>query len=94
MAFLINVHSIGMFAFIYYNNDRGSDKGFIVKNDVIYGVDNSYQLWSYSLKNRVLNILGKLPDNIDYLTDFDGTQFLFSVRTTAKKEITEVTFDH
>jgi DNA-binding winged helix-turn-helix (wHTH) protein/Tol biopolymer transport system component len=72
---------------------QGSDKQFILKNNIIYGVNKQNQLWSYSLKTRAFNVMANLPDNIDYVTDFDGTQFIFSIRKEAKKEIMEVTFD-
>ena len=69
---------------------QGSDKRFIIKNNVIYGVNETFQLWSYDLKSDEFNELGKVPSTIDYITDINESDVIFTIRITAKKEVIEL----
>ncbi|GLR71566.1 winged helix-turn-helix domain-containing protein [Agaribacter marinus] len=71
-------------------DDQGSDKRFVVKNDIIYGVNEDFELWSYSLNDSTFNIIAKLPTNVDYLTDIDDSQLLITIRDSARKEVAEL----
>ncbi len=46
---------------------QGSDKRFITKHNVIYGINEEFQLWSYDLNEDTFKILGNTPNNVDYL---------------------------
>ena len=69
---------------------QGSNKRFVIKDNIIYGINNSFQLWSYSLSEDNFQILGNMPNNIDYLTDINNTKLLMTIRVSAKKEIAEL----
>jgi hypothetical protein len=69
---------------------QGSDKRFITKNNVIYGINEEFQLWSYSLNDNRFEILGNTPSNVDYLTDINQVNILLSIRISAKKEVAEL----
>jgi len=71
-------------------NNQGSDKRFITKQNVLFGINEEFQLWSYDLKQDTFEIIGNTPDNVDYLTDINQTDLLFSVRITAKEEVAEL----
>ena len=71
-------------------NDHVSDKRFVLKNNLIYGVNDNFQLWTYSLSEDTFEIIGDAPSNIDYLTDIDQERMLITVRNSAKKEIAEL----
>ncbi|WP_444996431.1 winged helix-turn-helix domain-containing protein [Aliikangiella sp. IMCC44359] len=69
---------------------QGSDKRFVIRNNVIFGVNKGFQLWSYALDDDKFEILGKLPDNLNYVTDVNQSQLLASVRISSKKEVVEL----
>ncbi|WDD98250.1 winged helix-turn-helix domain-containing protein [Thalassomonas actiniarum] len=70
--------------------NQGSDKPFLVKNNVIYGISDELQLWSYDLNENVFKLLGKTLDDYDYLTDINQTDILLTVMITGKKEVAEL----
>ncbi len=70
--------------------NQGSDKRFIIKYNVIYGINEESQLWSYELNDGIFKILGNTPSNIDYLTDLNHADILLTIRITAKKEVAEL----
>lgn len=70
--------------------NQGSDKRFIIKNNTLYGVNDNFQIWSYSLTNKQVTIIGKAPQNLDQITDIDKTDVYGVVRVSAKKELAEV----
>ena len=70
--------------------NQGSDKRFIIKNNVIYGINEAHQFWSYELKTGRFELLGSTPDNVDLLTDINQTEVLLSIRIKAKKELAEL----
>jgi len=69
---------------------QGSDQRFIIKNNVIYGINEQFQLWSYDLNESTFKIIGNTPINVDYLTDINQSDILLSIRISAKKEVAEL----
>jgi len=72
------------------DNQGNAKRGFVIKDDVIYGVNDNFQLWSYALNEQLFEIIGGLPSNIDDLTDINQTQLLMAVRIASKKEVVEL----
>jgi len=70
---------------------QGSDKRFIIKNHVIYGINEEFQLWSYDLTDNTFEVIANTPINVDYLTDMNQSNILLTIRITAKKEVAELT---
>ncbi len=70
--------------------NQGSDKGFIIKHNVIYGINEQFQLWSYDLNEDAFEVHGNLPKNVDLLTDINQADILLTIRITAKKEVAEL----
>jgi hypothetical protein len=72
--------------------EQGSAKqGFVIKGNVIYGINDDSQVWSYALNEELFEIICELPNNVDDLTDINQTQLLMTIRITAKKEVVELT---
>jgi len=65
-------------------------QGFLIKDNVVYGVNDDSQLWSYALKEKNFEIIGELPNNVDDLTDINQTQLLMTIRIAASKEVLEL----
>lgn len=72
-------------------NDQGSDKHFIVRDNQVWGINDSLQLWSYSLTSHTLNPVVTVSNQVDYLTDIRHGVGIFTWRVAAKKEVVEVT---
>lgn len=72
------------------NNQSGKSKSFVIKNNVIYDINDDNQLWSYDLNNDHFKILGEVGDNVDQLTDINKTQLLMTIQIAAKKEVVEL----
>ncbi len=70
--------------------DQGSKKPFLLKNNVIYGISDKLQLWSYDLNDATFKSLGKTPDEKDYLTDINQTDILLTTMISGKKEVAEL----
>ena len=71
-------------------DNQGSDKPFLVKNNVIYGISDQLQLWSYDLTEHSFKVLGKTHDDFDYLSDVNQTDILLTVLVSGKKEVAEL----
>jgi DNA-binding winged helix-turn-helix (wHTH) protein len=72
-------------------DDQGKFKQkFIIENNIIYGVNENFQLWSYSLIEDSFQLIGTVPTNVDELSDIKQKQLLMSVRISAKKEVAEL----
>lgn len=71
-------------------DNQGSDKPFLVKNNVIYGISDELQLWSYDLNEKSFKALGKTLNDFDYLSDINQTDILLTVLITGKKEVAEL----
>ena len=70
---------------------QGNSKGFVVREEVVYGINDDNRLWAYSLTDDRLEILGKLPGTIDNITDISDAHLLMAVRITGRKEVAELT---
>ncbi|MFY8351125.1 winged helix-turn-helix domain-containing protein [Pseudoalteromonas sp. SSM20] len=72
-------------------NSQGSDRfGFIVKNNVLYGVNDNLELWAYSLADESFQVLNILPTNLDSIDDINAGKLLMTLRKFSKKEVTEL----
>lgn len=69
---------------------QGSDRRFIIKNNIMYGINDDFQLWSYALSEGIFSIIGNLPDTIDYITDIHQQQLLLTMRIAARKDVVEL----
>jgi len=67
-----------------------SNQDSLIKDNVIYGINEDLQLWSYALNEELFEIIGTLPNNIDNLTDISQTQVLVTVRVSSNKEVAEL----
>ncbi|KGJ99163.1 winged helix-turn-helix domain-containing protein [Thalassotalea sp. ND16A] len=63
---------------------------FVIKNNVIYGINDDLQLWSYALNEELFEIITELPNNVDHLTDINQTQLLMTVEVSSRKEVVEL----
>jgi len=63
---------------------------FLIKDNIIYGFNDDFQLWSYTLKEERFEIIGELPKNVDDLTDINQAMIMITVRVSAKKEVVEL----
>lgn len=68
----------------------GGTKSFIIKDNVIYAINSENELWSYDLNKETFNILENVGEDVDYLTDINQTEFLMTIKVSAKKEIVEL----
>ena len=72
-------------------NDQGSEMRFVIKDEVIYGINKDFQLWSYALNEEKFEIIGNVTNKVDYLTDINQEKVLLTVRVSARKEVAELT---
>ena len=66
---------------------------FVIKDNIIYGINDDLKLWSYALNEELFEIIGELPNNVDDLTDINQTHILMTIRVSAKKEVVELTLN-
>lgn len=71
--------------------EQGSDRRYIIKDDVIYGINEEFQLWSYDLANETFKLIGDIGNNVDYLTDINQDDLLLTTRVSARKDVVELT---
>ena len=71
-------------------SNQGSEQRFITKDNVIYGINEQFQLWSYDLNENTFEVIGNTPINVDYLTDINQLGILLNIRISAKKEVAEL----
>ena len=69
---------------------QGSDKRFLVQNNLIYGINDDNQLWLYNLDTDDFELLGEMHRDIDFLSDIRQENLLFTFVVSAKKEIAEL----
>ena len=62
----------------------------MIKNNIIYDINDDNQLWSYDLNSDNFKILGEVGDEVDQLTDINQTQLLMTFQVAAKKEVVEL----
>ena len=70
---------------------QGGDKHFIAKGNTLYGINDDFQLWRYTLENGAFELLGQLPDTVDYITDINDNAILLTLRVAARKDVVELT---
>lgn len=63
---------------------------FLIKDNVIYGFNDDFKLWSYSLEEELFEIIGELPKNVDDLTDINQAMVMMTVRVSSRKEVVEL----
>lgn len=73
--------------------DQGSDRGFVVAGETLYGVNDDFELWSYALETDEMRLLGELSPRTDFITYADEKSVITSFRVSAKKEVAEVIFE-
>jgi len=72
-------------------NHQGADKQrFLLQNNVIYGVNNALELWSYDLDEDKLTMLGNSPTNLDYLSDITASHLWMTVQISSQKQVAEL----
>ncbi|WP_394204501.1 winged helix-turn-helix domain-containing protein [Shewanella waksmanii] len=69
---------------------QGSDKRFVIKNNIIYGINDDFQLWSYGLENQQFALIAQLPDTVDDITDANQHTLLMTMRVAARKDVVEL----
>lgn len=69
---------------------QGSDKRFVIDNQLIYGINRDNQLWRYQPENKQFTLLAEVPQGVDYLTDIRQQQFLLTLLIAEKKEVIEI----
>ena len=72
-------------------NGQGSSKRFVIKDNVIYGINKENRLWSYDLNKATFKVLRELNEDVDYLTDISQTHALIELLIAEKKEVVELT---
>ena len=70
--------------------NQGSNKGFVVRNNVIYGINEDFELWSYSINSGNFETIGKVSNRIEYISDINENQALMTYWVSGKKEIVEL----
>ncbi|MBE1301394.1 MAG: transcriptional regulator [Alteromonadaceae bacterium] len=69
---------------------QGSNKRFIIRDGIVYGINRSEHLWSYSLLTDEFRTLGSISQEVEYLTDIKHQQALITLKAHIKKEIIEL----
>ncbi|XOV80398.1 MAG: winged helix-turn-helix domain-containing protein [Aestuariibacter sp.] len=69
---------------------QGSSKGFVVKNEHLYGINKDDQLWFYNLQSGAFKIVATVPRDVRYLTDVKDDELLVSVLVAEKREVIEL----
>lgn len=70
--------------------EQGSSKRFVLRSELIYGINSSNQLWSYNLQSGAFKLLADVTKDIDYITDINDNELLVTVVVAAKKEVIEL----
>ncbi|BDX08300.1 winged helix-turn-helix domain-containing protein [Planctobacterium marinum] len=71
--------------------EQGSNLHAVIFENVIYGINRDFQLWSYDLDDASFNILADLPDTVDAITDINRESILLTMRIAARKDVVELT---
>jgi len=62
---------------------------FVMKNNKLFGVNNSKQLWSYDISSHTLDFLHKFTKPNAFISDTREGEFLFTFSVNVKKELLE-----
>ena len=73
--------------------DQESNRHFIATGDTLYGINDNFQLWRFTLESGALELLGQLPDTVDYITDVNDEAILLTLRVAARKDVVELTLE-
>ena len=74
-------------------NGQGNDKRFLIKDNVIYAINDRFQLWSYDLSTDKFQIIGAISNNIVQLTDINQSQLLMTTHVSSRKEVAELSLN-
>ncbi|WP_299579542.1 winged helix-turn-helix domain-containing protein [uncultured Microbulbifer sp.] len=69
---------------------QGSEKRFVIKENMIYSINRDNQLWSYDLSTGNFSVLREVHRDIDYLTDINQENLMITYVVAAKKEVAEL----
>ena len=69
---------------------QGSSKRFVLKGEVIYGLNKTNQLWRYNLKSNEFKILSNVKQPITFISDIKNNELLVTFVVAAKKEVIEL----
>ena len=72
-------------------DQKSKSKSFIINNNVVYAINLEDQLWSYNLDTTEFNIIGKVDEEVQSLSDINQKQLLMAIGVSAKKEVVELT---
>lgn len=67
-----------------------SAKRFLFKKELLYGVNDSDQLWSYNMDTDEFKSFAVIDRDFEYLSDIRGEDLLLTFVVSAKKEVLEV----
>lgn len=70
-------------------NHGTKTKSFLLKNDVIYSINEENKLWQYDLNTNEFEVLGDVGKNVDNLSDIKDSEILMTIRVSAKKGVVE-----
>ena len=70
--------------------DHGSELDFLIKEGLLYGVNEDFQFWSFSLAESELNLLGEASKKLDGISDIKNGKILASLRVNSRKEVAEL----
>ncbi len=70
--------------------EQGSNKRFVIRDQVIYGINQVNELWSYDVSTSAFTVLRTISDNVDTLTDVGADRILFDLLVAEKKEVVEL----
>ena len=71
--------------------EQGSNLHGVIYENVIYGINRDFQLWSYRLEDADFAILADLPDTVDGITDINHESILLTMRVATRKDVVELT---
>ncbi|WP_172449196.1 winged helix-turn-helix domain-containing protein [Bowmanella denitrificans] len=71
---------------------QGSEKGFVLQDGQLYGINKANQLWRYHIQADTFSVVAPITPDIDYLTDIQGQELLATLLVAERKEVIELTF--
>ncbi|MGB0938900.1 MAG: transcriptional regulator, partial [Colwellia sp.] len=72
------------------NEQGGDNKRFLLKGNVLYGINNEYELWRYHLDSNSFETIRSLTADIDNISDIQNENLLVTKRQVANKEVVEL----
>ncbi len=71
-------------------DSQGGSKRFVIKDNMVFGINSKNRLWSYDLNIGTFEILRELPEQVAYLSDINETHILVTLSLSSKKEVVEL----